>query len=174
MSDQRQHSKTRPCPAYRDRAFVAANIAVWASGAFGIYWMSERPVVGATVSAAYLAVNIVFFWGIFSRVVCPACAYHYPDLSREEYFSQHKDRFLRTLRTWYKVWLVIGWGWPVVVMIAAYVVSRSPVVLASLAAFLIVSFGAWLPVVRLRVCSRCTVRELGICPVYMRGEAEGA
>ena len=118
MSGQRQHGKKRSCPAYRDRAFVAANIAVWATGTFGIYWMSERPVLGATVAAAYLVVNIVFFWEIFSRAVCPGCAYHYPELSREEYFAQHKDRFLKTLGTYYKVWLAIGWGWPIAVMIA--------------------------------------------------------
>lgn len=174
MSDQRNHSKTRPCPPYRDRAFVAANVAVWMAGAFGIYWMSESPLVGSTVSAVYLVANMVFFWGIFARAVCPDCAYHHPDLSREEYLSQFKDRFLTTLRTWYKVWMVVGWGWPIAVMIAAYAASRRPILLASLAAFLIVSFGVWFPILRSRVCSRCTVRELGICPVYLREEAEGA
>jgi len=174
MSDQRQHSKKRSCPAYRDRAFVAANIAVWVTGAFGIYWMSERPFVSLTVSAAYLVANMVFFWGIFSRAVCPECAYHYPELSREEYLSQYKDRFIRTLRTWYRVWLVVGWGWPIAVMIAAYVVSSRPIVLASLALFLIVWFGVWAPIGVSRVCARCTVRELGICPVRLRARAEGA
>ena len=98
----------------------------------------------------------------------------YPELSREEYLSQYKDRFIRTLRTWYRVWLVVGWGWPIAVMIGAYVVSSRPIVLASLALFLIVWFGVWAPIGVSRVCSRCTARELGICPLHLRAKAEGA
>jgi hypothetical protein len=70
--------------------------------------------------------------------------------------------------------MVVGWGWPIAVMIAAYVVTRSPMLLISLVLFLVVWFGVWAPIGLSRVCSRCTVRELGICPVHLRAKAEGA
>ena len=51
-------------------------------------------------------------------------------------------------------------------MIAIYLASGAPVVLASLLLFLLVSFGVFLPVLRLRVCPNCKANELGICPFF--------
>ena len=128
--------------------------------------MTSDPLVNVIMPAAYLIANYVFFWRIFPRMVCTSCAYHYPSLPREEYRSRFEDPFVRALKRWYKVWLLIGWGWPVAAMIAIYLVSGAPVVLASLLLFLLVSLGVFLPVLRLRVCPNCKANELGICPFF--------
>ena len=74
--------------------------------------------------------------------------------------------FVAALKRWYKVWLLIGWAWPVTAMSAIYLVSREPIVLGSLLFFLVISFGVFLPVLRLRVCPSCKANELGICPFF--------
>ena len=172
MNNESTPKITQPCPAYRDTAFVISNILVWLSGSFGMYWLTDTALLNITVSAAYLAVNILFFWGIFSRGVCPNCAYHYPGLSREEYLARFKERFIKALNFWYKAWLLIGWVWPIGAMTAAYVISRKPVLLASLIGFLLISFGIFLPILRLRVCAHCKANELGICPFFPPAQAE--
>jgi len=166
MNDKRRSKRTRPCPAYRDSAFVAVNILTWLLGAFGMYWTTSNPMLNLVMPGAYLAANILFFWWVFSHAVCPHCAYQYPELSRQEYFAGFKDRFVQALGFWYKVWLLIGWIWPVAAMILAYVISRKPVLLAALAGFLVVAVGVFVPILRLRVCANCKANELGICPFF--------
>ena len=80
--------------------------------------------------------------------------------------AEFKDRFMGALRRWYKVWLLIGWAWPVAAMIVIYSLSQNPIVLVSLLVFGVTSFGVFLPVLRLRVCPRCKANELGICPFF--------
>jgi hypothetical protein len=166
MNDKNRAKKTRPCPAYRDKAFVTVNILIWLLGAFGMYWMTVKPILNLVLPVAYLVVNVGFFWHIFSRVVCPHCAYHYPDLPREQYFSTHKSRFVQVLRFWYKVWFLIGWVWPVTTIFLGYLISKRPILLFSLIGFFFVAFGVFFPVLRLRVCSNCKANELGICPFF--------
>ena len=158
--------RIEPCPASRDWAYLTVNFALWLLGAFGMFWMTGDPFVDITMPALYLVVNYLFFWRIFPTVVCASCAYHYPNLSREEYRGRFEDRFVSALRRWYKVWLLVGWAWPVTAMSAIYLVSRGPLVLASLLLFLLISFGVFLPVLRLRVCPSCKANELGICPFF--------
>jgi hypothetical protein len=131
-----------------------------------MYWLTDSALINAVISAGYLIANILFFWEIFSRGVCPHCAYHYPQLSPEEYFARFKERFVSALNFWYKIWLLVAWVWPVGAMVTSYVISRKPVLLASLIAFLLISFGIFLPILRLRVCARCKANELGICPFF--------
>ena len=166
MNAEIQVDQIEPCPASRDWAYVTVNTVLWVLGAFGMFWMTGNFLVDSIMPAAYLIANYVFFWRIFPSRVCASCAYHYPNLPREEYGSQFEDRFVSALKRWYKVWLLIGWGWPVAAMLAIYLVSGSPVVLASLLLFLLVSFGVFLPVLRLRVCPSCKANELGICPFF--------
>ena len=166
MNDTSETKKTRPCPAYRDNVFVAVNILIWLLGAFGMYWITSTFPLNLLMSATYLAANIIFFWLIFSRAVCPNCAYQYPELSQEEYFARFKDRFVKALSFWYKVWFLIGWVWPILTMALVYAVSRRPVLLASLIVFLLVAVGVFFPILRLRVCANCKANELGICPFF--------
>jgi hypothetical protein len=154
------------CPASKDWAYITANSLLWLLGGFGMFWTTGNPLLNSIMPALYLVANYVFFWKIFPRVVCASCAYHHPNLSREEYRGQFEDPFVRALKRWYKVWLLIGWGWPVAAMSAIYLASGSPLVLASLLLFLLVSFGVFLPVLRLRVCPNCKANELGICPFF--------
>jgi hypothetical protein len=164
----------RPCPASSDPAYLAVNTALWLIGAFGMFWTTSNVLLSSILPAAYLAVNFVFFWRIFPRVVCASCAYHRPDLRRDEYLVELKDRFVGALSRWYKVWLLIGWAWPVGGMIAIYVAWKNPIVLASLAVFVLTSFGVFLPVLRRRVCPRCKANELGICPFFLPRDAPEA
>jgi hypothetical protein len=166
MNAEIQVDAIEPCPASRDPAYITVNTVLWVLGAFGMFWMSGNSQVAWIMPGAYLITNYVFFWRIFPSKVCASCAYHYPNLPREEYGSRFEDRFVRALKRWYKAWLLIGWGWPVVAMVTIYLVSGAPVVLASLLLFLLVSFGAFLPVLRLRVCPNCKANELGICPFF--------
>lgn len=172
MNNESEPKKTRACPAYRDTAFVTVNIMMWLCGAVGMYWITGRPTWTLILAAAYLTANIVFFWWVFSYAVCPNCAYHYPELSREEYFARFKDRFVKALTFWYKVWILIGWVWPIGAMTIAYVISRSPIVLAFLIGFLVISIGVFGPILRLRVCANCKANELGICPFFPPRPAE--
>jgi hypothetical protein len=153
-----------PCPASSDRAYIAANTALWLIGAFGMFWMTQNIAINAIMPAAYLVANFVFFWRVFPRVVCASCAYHHPGLPRDAYLGEFKERFVAALRRWYKIWLLIGWAWPVAAMSVLYFASHRTVVLASLLVFLLISFGVFLPVLRLRVCPRCKANELGLCP----------
>ena len=166
MSAEVRVERMEPCPASRDWAYLTVNSVLWALGGFGMFWMTSNPLVNSIMPAAYLIANYLFFWRIFPRVVCASCAYQYPDLSREEYRDRFEDPFVRALKRWYKVWLLIGWGWPVAAMMTIYLVSGAPVVLASLLVFLLVSFGVFLPVLRLRVCPSCKANQLGICPFF--------
>jgi len=174
MNDGSESKKTRPCPAYRDTAFVIVNILIWLLGAGGMYYMTNRPTLNLIMAVAYVTANIVFFWWIFSHAVCPNCAYHYPELTRGEYLDRFKDRFVKALSFWYKVWILIGWGWPIGGMMLALVISRRPVLLVFLIGFLLLSFGAFLPTLRLRVCAHCKANELGICPFFPAGPAEAS
>jgi hypothetical protein len=160
------------CPASTDWAYITVNTALWLLGAFGMFWMTNNIAINLIMPIAYLVATFLFFWRIFGKWVCATCAYHHPDLSKEEYMAQLKDRFLKTLKRGYKVWFLIGGVWPVVTMIIMYFVSRKPIVLASLLLFLVISFGVFLPVLRLRVCPRCIVNEYGICPIFQRHARE--
>jgi hypothetical protein len=53
-------------------------------------------------------------------------------------------------------------------MIAIYLATGRPLVLASLLLFLLVSLGLFLPVLRLRVRPNCKANQLGICPFFHR------
>ena len=172
MSMDTPTRKLEPCPASRDWAYITVNTLLWLLGAFGMFWIVDRSPYNLILPAAYLTVNFAFFWRIFGKVVCASCAYHYPELSREEYRSRLEDRFVKALNRWYKVWLAIGWGWPFVAMLVGYIVSRKPIVLASLFVFMLVSFGGFLPVLRLRVCPRCKANEFGICPFFPSQEVQ--
>lgn len=164
--DSPRVKELRPCPASSDPAYIAVNTALWLIGAFGMFWTTSNIAVNSILPAAYLATNFVFFWRVFPRVVCASCAYHHPDLRRDEYLVEFKDRFVGALGRWYKIWLLIGWAWPVATMIAIYLASQNPIVLASLLVFVLTSFGVFLPVLRLRVCPRCKANEFGICPFF--------
>jgi hypothetical protein len=166
MTEPIQLEPLKPCPASSDWAYIATNTGLWLLGAFGMFWMTSHVLLNLAMPTAYLAVNFVFFWRVFPKVVCAGCAYHHPDLSPEEYLSGFKDRFVTALKRWYRVWVVIGWGWPIAAMTTIYLVSGKPVVLASLLVFLFISFGVFLPVLRLRVCPRCKANELGLCPFF--------
>jgi hypothetical protein len=166
MGSQIEVSELKPCPASSDRAYIATNTALWLLGAFGMFWMTSNLALNLVMPVAYLVVNFVFFWRIFPRVVCASCAYHHPALSRDEYLVDFRDRFVAALKRWYKVWVLIGWAWPIAAMTTTYLVSGKPVVLVSLLVFLFISFGVFLPVLRLRVCPRCKANELGICPFF--------
>jgi hypothetical protein len=137
MNAEIQVDPIEPCPASRDWAYITANTVLWVLGAFGMFWMTGNFLVDWIMPAAYLITNYVFFWRIFPSRVCASCAYHYPNLPREDYGSRFEDRFVRALKRWYKVWLLIGWGWPVVAMATIYLVSEAPVVVASLVLFLL-------------------------------------
>jgi hypothetical protein len=166
MSAEGRAERAEPCPASRDWAYIGVNSALWLLGAFGMFWMTDNLLVNLIMPAAYLIANYVFFWRIFGRVVCATCAYHHPQLSREDYRSQLEGPFITALNRWYKIWILIGWAWPVAVMLTMYLLSKTAVVLISLLLFLLVSFGLFLPVLRLRVCPSCKVNELGICPFF--------
>ena len=79
---------------------------------------------------------------------------------------QYQDNFVKALDRWHKVWILIGWVWPAVGMSIIYFVTKRPIVLVSLVLFVIISFGVFLPVLRLRVCPQCKANELGICPFF--------
>jgi hypothetical protein len=49
---------------------------------------------------------------------------------------------------------------------------NAEVLLASLLVFLLVSFGVFLPVLRLRVCPSCKANQLGICPSFSSRQAK--
>ena len=129
-------------------------------------WTTGKTPYNLILPGAYLTLNVLFFWRIFGKVVCVHCAYHYPELSPNDYRSHYQDRFVRALNRWYKIWVLIGWAWPVAAMCAIFLLTRRPVVLISLLLFLVISFGVFLPVLRLRVCPRCKANELGICPFF--------
>jgi hypothetical protein len=128
--------------------------------------MTDKTTVNLIMPAAYLVVNFAFFWRIFGKVVCAHCAYHYPELPPAEYRDRFEARFVKALNRWYKVWILIGWGWPAAAMAVIYLASGKLVVLVSLLLFLLISFGVFLPVLRLRVCPRCKANELDICPFF--------
>ena len=81
---------------------------------------------------------------------------------------------MKALNRWYKVWIAVGWAWPTAAMLAGYIVSGKPMVLVSLLVFLLVSFGGFLPILRLRVCPNCKANELGICPFFPSQEGQEA
>ena len=166
MSEQAIGRKIEPCPASRDWAYITVNTVLWLLGAFGMFWMTDASPLNLVMPAAYLGLNFVFFWRVFGKAVCAHCAYHYPELPQAEYRSRFEARFVKALNRWYKVWILIGWAWPVATMTLIYLVSKKPLVLVSLLLFLLISFGVFLPVLRLRVCPRCKANELGICPFF--------
>jgi len=172
MNNENQTTKIPPCPASRDWAYLTVNTALWLLGAFGMYWTPVRSPYNLILPGAYLVVNFTFFWRIFGKVVCAHCAYHYPDLSLEEYKARYQDSFVKALDRWHKVWALIGWVWPAVGMSIIYLVTKRPVVLISLLLFVAISFGAFLPVLRLRVCPQCKANELGICPFFPPDEMQ--
>jgi hypothetical protein len=169
MNSQAPAGKVDPCPASRDWAYLTVNTALWLLGAFGMFWSSISFPYSMILPGAYLVVNFTFFWRIFGRVVCAHCAYYYPELSLEEYKGQYQNRFVKALNRWYKVWILIGWVWPAAGMSLIYLVTKKPIVLTSLLAFMVISFGVFLPVLRLRVCPQCKAKELGICPFFPSG-----
>lgn len=166
MNETNQKTKIPPCPASRDWAYLTINTTLWILGAFGMIWTNLRLPYNLILPGAYLIANFTFFWFIFGRVVCATCPYHYPDLSEEEYKSKHQDGFVAALNRWYKVWMLVGWAWPAAGMSIIYFATRKPVVLGSLLLFVALSFGVFLPVLRLRVCPKCKANELGICPFF--------
>ena len=172
MNGEARAGKPAPCPASRDWAYLTVNTALWLLGAFGMFWVPIKSPYNLILPAAYLVVNFTFFWRIFGRVVCAHCAYHYPELSLEEYRVRYQDGFVKALDYWHKVWVLIGWVWPAVGMIIIYLVTKRPIVLASLLAFVLISFGVFLPVLRLRVCPQCKANELGICPFFPSVETQ--
>lgn len=166
MNDKGQAMKIPPCPASRDWAYLTINTTLWLLGAFGMFWTHVRFPYNLILPGTYLIVNFTFFWRIFGRVVCAHCAYHYPELSLGEYKAQYQDNFVKALNRWHKVWAVIGWLWPAVGMLIIYAMTKRPIVLISLLLFIALSFGVFLPVLRLRVCPQCKANELGICPFF--------
>jgi len=174
MNENVQTAKIPPCPASRDWAYLTVNTTLWLLGAFGMLWSSFGRPYNLILPVAYLVVNFTFFWRIFGRVVCAHCAYHYPELSLEEYKAQYQDSFVKALNRWHKVWILIGWVWPAVGMTAIYFMTKKLIVFASLILFVVISFGIFLPVLRLRVCPQCKANELGICPFFPPGETHAS
>ena len=166
MNEGAHVGRMEPCPASRDWAYIAVNTVLWLLGAFGMFWMTAETPLNLIMPAAYLILNFVFFWRIFGRVVCATCAYNHPELPLDEYRARFEVSFVKALNRWYKVWILIGWAWPVAAMAGIYLLSRKPVALVSLLLFVAVSFGVFLPVLRRRVCPRCKANELGLCPFF--------
>lgn len=159
--------KTEKCPASTDPAYLTTNLVLWVIGATGMYWFTNEFYLSLVMPAAYVVFCVAFFTKIYPYVTCKYCVYNKPDTkSIKEYLNESKEKFQRGWKIHITTWAIGGWGWPITAMgITLFVFGRF-IVLPYLLLFLIISFLVFFPVLLKRVCPKCKVYELGICPMH--------
>ncbi len=155
------------CSAATDPLYLAINGGLWLVGASGMFWLTDNARLNLIMPAAYLAVCYVYFNYMYAWVGCANCAYKHPELTVQQYLADYATRFQRGFRLYLGLWAILAWGWPVTAMTVMYFTAGKAIVLATLLAFLILGSLAFFPTLLLRVCPRCKVRALGICPFHL-------
>lgn len=155
------------CSAATDPVYLAVNGSLWLVGASGMFWLTQNVWLNLIMPVAYAVVCYVYFSYIYAWVGCGNCVYKHAELTVEQYLARHSKRFQRGFRLYLGLWAVLAWVWPVTAMTAMYFVLDKTITLAFLLTFLILSGVAFFPTLLLRVCPRCKVRALGICPFHL-------
>jgi hypothetical protein len=155
------------CSAATDPLYLAVNGTLWLIGASGMFWLTDSVWLNLIMPVAYIVVCYVYFNCIYAWLGCANCVYKHPELDVEDYLSRYTKRFQRSFSLYLGLWAVLAWGWPVTAMIVMYFTVGRIIILATLLTFLIVSSVAFFPTLLLRVCPRCRVRALGICPFHL-------
>lgn len=155
------------CSAATDPVYLAINGSLWLIGAFGMFWLTHNVWLNLIMPAAYVVTCYVYFNYVYAWVGCANCVYKHPELTVEAYLAGYTKAFQRGFNLYLGLWAVLAWGWPVTAMTVMYFALDRIIILAALLTFLILGSVGFFPTLLFRVCPRCKVRALGICPFHL-------
>ncbi len=155
------------CPASTDPVYLSVNIILLIVGAAGMYWLTENVWINLLLPSAYLIICILFFFKIFSKINCKYCVYNKPATqSIEEYKNKMKEKFQRSYKRSILLWAFLGAVWPILVMTFSLIVLGNTIVFYFLLTFILLALFGFIPILLKRVCPKCKVRQIGVCPFF--------
>lgn len=163
-------SKREKCAAASNTAYLVQNHIIWILGAIGLLFFSPNFYINLILAVTYFMVSLIFFHKIFGVLVCKMCVYKLsPPLSEDEYLSQYTKKFQYNYKMFVVVWVLIGWIWPISLMVISFLIFGQLNSIIFLIIFIGVAIIPFLIILNRNVCRECRIKMLGICPFQKKG-----